>query len=188
MSTEPDAYEVLYLRPDAPAELISLAYRALARRYHPDGPTPDAVRMTKVNRAYNELKTEALRRRYDEARARARAEAETAAGPATPGAAPAPPAPASSGAGDPARRFRATRAGGYAAAKPTSGAAAGDQVVDFGRYAGWRIADLARHDPEYLRWLSRHASGVRFREAIARAMPGDPELGRRTGFSPRSGR
>lgn len=29
-------------------------------------------------------------------------------------------------------------------------------VIDFGRYAGWRIADVARHDPDYLRWLSRH--------------------------------
>jgi len=39
-------------------------------------------------------------------------------------------------------------------------------VVDFGRYAGWRPADLARTDPDYLRWLSRHSSGIRYRRQI----------------------
>ena len=52
-------------------------------------------------------------------------------------------------------------------------------LLDFGRYAGWRISDLARHDPDYLRWLSRHSSGIRFRDAIARALPREPDLIRR---------
>ena len=56
------------------------------------------------------------------------------------------------------------------------------EVIDFGRYAGWRIADLVRHDPDYLRWLSRHSSGVRFLEAIARHLPGDASIGRRSSF------
>jgi DnaJ-class molecular chaperone len=38
--------------------------------------------------------------------------------------------------------------------------------VGFGRYAGWTLRDLARHDPEYLRWLSRHSSGVAYRTEI----------------------
>jgi curved DNA-binding protein CbpA len=38
--------------------------------------------------------------------------------------------------------------------------------LDFGRYAGYTIAQIARQDPDYLRWLSRHSSGVRFRGAI----------------------
>lgn len=38
--------------------------------------------------------------------------------------------------------------------------------VDFGRYRGWTISQLARHDPDYLRWLSRHSSGIRFRRQI----------------------
>jgi curved DNA-binding protein CbpA len=42
--------------------------------------------------------------------------------------------------------------------------------VDFGRYAGWSIRDLARQDPEYLRWLGRHSSGVRFRTEIYRIL------------------
>ena len=52
-------------------------------------------------------------------------------------------------------------------------------VIDFGEYAGWRIADVARHDPRYLRWLSRHSSGVRDRKAIELALGTDPEIGRR---------
>jgi hypothetical protein len=39
-------------------------------------------------------------------------------------------------------------------------------TIDFGRYAGWRLKDLAKQDPDYLRWLSRHSSGVRFRNQI----------------------
>jgi hypothetical protein len=39
-------------------------------------------------------------------------------------------------------------------------------VLDFGPYAGQRIAEIARHDPRYLRGLSRQASGTRYRRAI----------------------
>jgi DnaJ-class molecular chaperone len=42
--------------------------------------------------------------------------------------------------------------------------------VDFGRYAGWSIRDLARQDPDYLRWLGRHSSGIRFRTEIYRIL------------------
>lgn len=31
-----DPYRVLYVQPDAPPEVISAAYRALAKKYHPD--------------------------------------------------------------------------------------------------------------------------------------------------------
>ena len=39
-------------------------------------------------------------------------------------------------------------------------------VLGFGRYNGWSLADLARRDPEYLLWLSRHSSGIRYRTEI----------------------
>jgi curved DNA-binding protein CbpA len=42
--------------------------------------------------------------------------------------------------------------------------------VDFGRYAGWSIRDLACQDPDYLRWLGRHSSGIRFRTEIYRIL------------------
>jgi hypothetical protein len=39
-------------------------------------------------------------------------------------------------------------------------------VLAFGRYAGWSLPDLARRDPDYLLWLSRHSSGIRYRTEI----------------------
>lgn len=42
--------------------------------------------------------------------------------------------------------------------------------LDFGHHAGRTIAELADLDPDYLRWLARHPSGVRYRAAIARVM------------------
>jgi curved DNA-binding protein CbpA len=53
----------------------------------------------------------------------------------------------------------------YAAAKPAP-APASAETVDFGRYAGWTLEELAKQDPDYLVWLSRHSSGIRFRRRI----------------------
>ena len=43
-------------------------------------------------------------------------------------------------------------------------------VLDFGHYAGRSIQELAEADPDYLRWLERHASGVRYRAEIQRVL------------------
>jgi len=42
--------------------------------------------------------------------------------------------------------------------------------LDFGHHAGRTITELATIDPDYLRWLARHPSGVRYRAEIARVM------------------
>lgn len=42
--------------------------------------------------------------------------------------------------------------------------------LDFGHHAGRSIAELAVLDPDYLRWLARHPSGVRYRAEIARVL------------------
>jgi hypothetical protein len=42
--------------------------------------------------------------------------------------------------------------------------------IDFGHHAGRTIAELADLDPDYLRWLARHPSGMRYRVEIARVM------------------
>lgn len=39
--------------------------------------------------------------------------------------------------------------------------------LDGGRYAGWTLKDLAGHDPDYLKWLARHTSGLRYRREIS---------------------
>jgi hypothetical protein len=43
-------------------------------------------------------------------------------------------------------------------------------TLDFGHHAGRTIAELAASDPDYLRWLARHPSGVRYRSEIARVL------------------
>lgn len=51
------------------------------------------------------------------------------------------------------------------AAPPPRSTTAGSRLT-FGRYAGWTLRDLAREDPDNLRWLSRHTSGIRYRTEI----------------------
>lgn len=152
-----DPYRILQVDPCAEHVVIQSAYRALARRYHPDGDAPDADRMAELNRAYQLLRDPESRRRYDASRAAPRV--------TTVPIAPSSPSSPSRPRVDPWRRSTDV---------PTD-----RSVLDFGRYMGWRVADLARHDPDYLRWLSRHSSGIRFREAIARVLPREPDLERR---------
>jgi curved DNA-binding protein CbpA len=156
---ERDAYTVLCVDRRAGESSIRSAYRVLARRYHPDGIEPDQRRMTEINVAYDELKTPERRAHYD---ARHRL---VAVGPGVPNYRPDGPLHA----GPLARR--------RAANLQDDGA-----IVDFGRYAGWRITDIASHDPDYLRWLSRHSTGIRYRSAIERCLPGETELGRRSAW------
>ena len=147
-----DLYQVLQIDACAESVVVKAAYRALARRYHPDGDAPDAARMAELNGAYEVLRDPELRRRYDVRRAMGAAQ----------------PVPIHAGP----RRTDAWAATG-------GGGGSESLVLDFGRYAGWSIRDLARHDPDYLRWLCRHSSGIRFREAIARVLPREPDLQRR---------
>jgi hypothetical protein len=43
-------------------------------------------------------------------------------------------------------------------------------TLDFGHHAGRTIAELAVTDPDYLRWLARHPSGIRYRAEISRVL------------------
>lgn len=145
MSDETDAYKVLQVDPAAELIVIKAAYRALARVFHADGQAPDVQRMAELNRAYETLRDPARRAAHDQQRAMARTRA-------VPIAQPEPrPEPGWS--------------------RPAAASRAGSPVLDFGRYEGWSIADLARRDPDYLRWLSRHSSGIRYRSAIMAALP-----------------
>jgi curved DNA-binding protein CbpA len=157
-----DAYRLLQVDPSADAVVITAAFRALARRYHPDGDAPDPGRMAALNRAYTLLRDPEARRRYDATRAVTTRAAVPMAEPAT-------------AASEALRRVTPT------STPPEVDRASPRTTIDFGRYAGWSVADLARHDPDYLRWLSRHSSGIRYRSAIAKVLPGEPDLHRRAG-------
>ena len=139
---ERDAYEVLQVHPKAHFVVIQAAYRVLAALYHPDRDDSEAAtrRMAELNIAYAKVRTVDRRELYDRER-KARHE---------PAAAVVPP-------------YRPAGA-------PASAADGGPDVLDFGRYNGWTIRQLARRDPEYLRWLSRHSSGIRYRRQIEAAL------------------
>lgn len=53
---------------------------------------------------------------------------------------------------------------------PGHGSSFDSTRLDFGHHAGRTIAELAESDPDYLHWLARHPSGVRYRAEITRVM------------------
>ena len=123
VSGEPDPYEILQVRPDAGEDVIRAAYRALARRHHPDT-SVDATsvpQMVLVNRAWEILGSPERRSRYDR-------EHGVVARPTTPAPAAHPPATwsAPSGAGGAGSApSGAGGAGGAGTAAGTSGTASG---------------------------------------------------------------
>jgi uncharacterized protein (DUF3820 family) len=54
----PDPWRVLYLHPDAPSEVVEAAYRALAKRLHPDSGGSTSA-MAAVNSAYDAVRGKA---------------------------------------------------------------------------------------------------------------------------------
>jgi len=153
-----DLYEVLQVRRGAEPEVIRAAYRALARKHHPDfGGSPE--RMAVINNAWAVLGNEAQRAAYD-AREQTGSTGTGVASPvrAAPAATAAPqppPAPA--------------RTGGLSGRRPQDPGDTGS-VLDFGRYAGWTVGRLVDHDPDYLVWLARTPIGRRLTAEIEAAL------------------
>jgi hypothetical protein len=71
MSSQPDYYAILEVSENASPEVITSAYRSLARKYHPDtNPSPAAnTRMKSINVAYDVLSDRNKRAAYDRQRA-----------------------------------------------------------------------------------------------------------------------
>jgi len=153
-------YEVLMLHPSATIEVINAAYRALAKRYHPDHAGPEgATMMALINEAYAILSDPDKRARYDEILGKV-GTGELIGHPrqSMPGATnlkyegggwsvrPASePTPASAQFGE--------------AGPPPRYPPARGSVLSFGRYRGWALSQVAAHDRNYLEWLSRTMAG-----------------------------
>lgn len=110
--------------------------------HHPDlSKQPDAVdAMAELNWAYATLRTPELRAVYDRTRV----------------AIPVAPA-----GGSLSERVQES-----VVAAASEHERPGHAALDFGRYAGMTLGQVARIDPEYLDWLKRHSSGVRYRHQI----------------------
>jgi curved DNA-binding protein CbpA len=98
-----DPYKVLQVDPEAEDEVISAAYRRLARKYHPDvAPGEEsAARMLAINAAWALVGDPARRAAYDRARAAGNHPIAGAAPAGGPGGRTAGHAPAGPGAPDP---------------------------------------------------------------------------------------
>jgi curved DNA-binding protein CbpA len=135
-----DPYKVLQVDPTAEPEVIRAAYRALALKYHPDVSTGSQDRMAALNHAWGILRDADTRAAYDRARAEAQRQPEVR----QPEVSYEMRAP-----------MPATPPG-----KPSG------SVLDFGRYAGWSLGQIATADPVYLEWLARTPIGRTFHREI----------------------
>ena len=140
-------YKVLMLAETADTEIITVVYRKLAQRFHPDvDPTLEAAsRMKEINEAYAVLRDPAQRSQYD-ARLASRRDRRL---------------------GD--RVIRHADEVAYGAAGAPVGPPQGS-VVDFGRYSGWTLGQIKRADPGFLEWLMRVPAGRSMKEEISQLL------------------
>lgn len=169
MNEPKDNYKILQVDPEADPDVITAAFRALARRLHPDRDYTgvDEYRMAELNRAYGVLRDREKRRQYDAERKLMQ--------PMGPGH--GEPEPVGARAGGLAARWAAhedalSRGESRASAGGRGGSAADppETALSFGRYAGMTLRQVAAVDSDYLRWLGRHSSGLRYRREIERIL------------------
>jgi curved DNA-binding protein CbpA len=182
-----DPYKTLQVDSEAEDEVIQAAYRRLARKYHPDlAETPEAAaKMASINAAWEMIGDPASRAAYDRTRAAELAKASSPPRPPASAAPPPsphrPPAPATPPTPPPEVVSRDWTSGrstqgstyddsmrapeGHGAAGPPPGRPSGT-VLNFGRYAGWSLGEVARHDIEYIEWLDRAPIGRNYRSEL----------------------
>lgn len=191
-----DPYKTLQVDPEADPEVVQAAYRRLAQKFHPDmAPGAEAAaRMTAINRAWEIVGNPSRREAYDRQRVEpspprqagdaarssassrwtAPAESPSRAGPPTASGAPRarPPEEVSrdwtsgrSSAGFSYDPGSMRTPDGHGAAGRPPGNPSGS-VLNFGRYDGWSLGEIARVDLEYLEWLDRMPIGRPYRDEI----------------------
>jgi curved DNA-binding protein CbpA len=144
-------YKILMVAENADSEVISAVYRTLARRYHPDlNSSPDAAsKMAVINAAYAVLRDPGKRLEYNIALSKRRDRRASDRLAREPGTA------AVGGAGQPVG--------------PPHGS-----LIEFGRYRGWTLGQIRRHDPQFLEWLMSVPGGRQYRQEIASLLSARP--------------
>ena len=155
-----DPYEILQVHINAQPEVIEAAYRTLARLRHPDrtdDPDADSA-MADLNWAYTVLREPSLRASYDKGRVAIAVETPS----------PANGTAADDGSGHTTLSERVAHATEAAIGRDAHNPA--NTTLDFGRFAGMTLRQIARIEPSYLEWLRRHSSGVRYRHQIDKVL------------------
>lgn len=155
---ERDFYKVLQVDPEADPDVITAAYETLSGKLDPrrDRTGVHEVRLAELKRAYATLADPAARRVFDQLRTRDL----VAMGP-----------------GDSGQAYQRLASGSLSERVQAGphGEHVDQLMISFGRYAGWTLGTLVHRDPDYLRWLSRHSSGIRYRSAILRLLGEEEE-------------
>ena len=162
---ETNLYKLLQVDPDADPEVIAAAYDVLLVKLHRAKAARGVAefREAELKRAYAVLSDPGRRNAYDAEHA----PVAFSIGPVDePGSEPMRN-------GGLSGRIAAQNGGAAAQAHDDSPLAV---RLNFGRYAGHTLEEIMHLDGEYLRWLSRHSSGLRYRNAIMRllALPEAP--------------
>jgi curved DNA-binding protein CbpA len=149
-----DPYEILQVHVNAAPEVVEAAYRALARLHHPDKTDESAAdeTMTDLNWAYSVLREPDLRMAYDSRHV-----------PISVAEPPDEMAPTT---------LSERVAVAAEAAMDREASSSANTVLDFGRYAGMTLRQIAKVEPGYLEWLRRHSSGLRYRHQIEEVLGG----------------
>jgi curved DNA-binding protein CbpA len=163
MLTLQDPYRVLQVVPDAEPEVIQAAYRALARKYHPDVGGSE-MQMATLNAAWETLRDEGERARFDLHRATEAAHV-TQAEPSH--EEPRTPAP-------------------IPFSRPLTSRDHSGTILDYGRYAGFSLGEIAAQDRNYLEWLARTPLGRRLQAEIEVVLASSRPITLRTAVRPRS--
>ena len=140
----PNFYRILQVDPGADPDVVQAAYRVLARKLHPDL-VGDEEGMKTLNAAWEVLRDDKRRARYDQQRGDL---AQTAAS-----------AIATAAAQAASKSYVPDHAG------PPPGDPYGP-LMTFGRYEGWSLGEIARVDKEFLEWLRGVPAGRGVRDEI----------------------
>lgn len=145
-------YDVLMVSPHADREVITVVYRHLAKRFHPDtqASAGDEARMMELNEAYAILSDPSKRARYDEIIGAAGRGGRDRSGTREEDYRPA---------------HTAVSPYGEAGVPPSTPPPVGS-VLTFGRYRGWAINQVGRYDRDYIEWLSRTTTGRTYKAEL----------------------
>ncbi len=165
-----DPYRVLDIGSEASQESVREAYRALARRFHPDvADDPEAQsRMVRINAAWELLSDADRRAEWDLANGNSTAPQNDH--PMAPQRASQPNTDTTDsptyGEYEPGgRAWHPSTAPGTGGAGAPPGRPSGS-VMAVGRHIGWSLGEIARVDPGYLLWLDSMPEGRPYADEI----------------------